>query len=182
MPRKATIRPAPAITLLVITKMSPIGVPTMTSVSMPGPAVDLDRAVLQVLVAVGAVAAEDAGEVRDLLRLVRVLLEHEERLEQEAVVALAAVQVELRAVEVDLEAVVLPLAHREQQVRVAVRQVLGVDHRHAVGEVERAVAGVRDQRDGADDDRVVAGAEADQRDRRSVVGEHRVVAAERVDR
>ena len=151
MPRKLTIRPAPAITLLVTTKTSPIGVPTMTSVSVPGPPLIATGRVLEVLVAVRAVAAEDLREVRDLLRVVGVLAQHEERLEQEAVVARAAVEVELRAVEVDLEVVVPALAEHEQEGRVAVRDVVGVGDRHALRELERAVARVRDQRHGADD-------------------------------
>src|SRR5260221_11115573 len=36
-PRKLTMRPEPAITLDVITKVSPSGTPTTTSVTSPGP-------------------------------------------------------------------------------------------------------------------------------------------------
>ena len=85
-----------------------------TIVSMPGPPLMNDRGVLHVVVAVVAAAAEEAREVRDLVRVVGVLLEDEERLEQEAVVAGAAVQIQHAAVVVDLEVVVLAVAEDEE--------------------------------------------------------------------
>ena len=147
-----------------------------------GAAVDLDRAVLDVLVAVRALAAEERGQVRDVVRIVRVLLQREERLQEEAVVAVAAVRVDLRSVVVDLEGVVLVLAQDEERRRVPVRHVVDVGDGHAVGELERAVAGIGDQRNGADDDVVVAAAGFDHRRHRRVVREDLVGAAERVDR
>ena len=142
-------------------------------------AVDEHRRVLEVVVAVRPSAAEEIRQVRHILRVVRILAQHEERLEQEAVVPAAAVQPQLGPVVVDLEAVVLVLAGDEQRRGVAVGHVLGVGHRHAVRELERAVARVRDQRHGADDDLVVPRAEGDDRRRRRVVRQHAVVAAER---
>ena len=143
-------------------------------------AVDEHRRVLEVVVAVVAGAAEEAREVGDLIRVVGVLLEDEERLEQEAVVAAAAVEVQHAAVVVDLEVVVLAVAEDEQVGGVAVRHVRRVGDRHAVRELERAVAGVGDRRHGADDDLVVAAAHVDDRDDGGVVREHRVGAAEEV--
>ena len=146
-----------------------------------GAAVDLHGPVLEVAVPVAPRAAEDVGQVRDLVRIGRVFLEDEERLEQEAVVPLATVQVELGAVEVDLELVVLRLAQDEHDVGVAVGQVLGVDHRHAVREFQGAIAGVGNQRNGADGDGVVTVAEVHDGGGGGVVGEQPVVAAESVD-
>ena len=146
-----------------------------------GAAVDEHRRVLQVVVAVVARAAEQVREVGDLVRVVRVLAQDQEGLEQEAVVAGAAVQVELAAVVVDLEAVVLAVAEHEQRGGVAVRHVLGVRHRDALGVLERAVSAVRDERHRADDELVVAAAHVDDRHRGGVVGAHAVGAAQRVD-
>ena len=147
-----------------------------------GAAVDLHGRVLHVLVAVHARAAEERREVRDVRRVERILAKRDEGLEQERVVAVAAREVEARAVVVDLERVVLAPADRVERAGVAVRHVLGVGDRHAVGELEGAVARVRDERHGADGQMVVAAAEIDDRRDGGVVGEHGVVAAERVDR
>ncbi len=145
-------------------------------------AVDFDRRILKVFVAVEAGAAEERGEVGHIVRIIGVLLQHEEGLEQEAVVARAAVEEELGLVVIDLEAVVLVGAEDIQIGRVAVGHVLGVGHRNAFGELEGAVALVGNQRDGADQDFVVAAAHVYHGDAGGVVAEHAVVAGEGVDR
>ncbi len=146
-----------------------------------GAAVDLHRRVLQVLVAVRAGAAEQSREVRDRVRVVRVLLEDEERLQQERVVTLVSGEIQHPAVVVDLEVVVLRTADHEHRRAVPVRHVRGVGHGHAVRELERPVARVGHERHGADDDAVVAAAHVDQRDHGRVVRQDVVVAAERED-
>ena len=71
-----------------------------------GAAEDVDRGVLQILVAVVAGPAEEPGEVGDRGRVAGVVREDEERVDDERVVVLLAEQEKLRRVVIDLEAIV----------------------------------------------------------------------------
>ncbi len=123
------------------------------------PAVDLYRAVLKVAITVVSLAAEELGQVGYLLRIVHVLSEDKERLEQKSVVAASAVQVKLCTVVVDLEPVVLVLAHYKHHVGVSVGQVFSIYYGHALRILERAVSCVRLERHCSDNHFVIAGTE-----------------------
>ena len=146
-----------------------------------GAAVDDHRCVLHVLVAVRARAAEQGRQVRDEVGLIRVLLQLQERVDQERVVARVTGEVQQPDVVVDLEVVVLRAAEHVERSAVAVRHVGGVCDRNTVRILERPVARVRNQRHRADDDAVVARTEVDDRGDRGVVGENVVIATERED-
>ena len=145
-------------------------------------AVDRHRRVLHVLVAVRALATEQARQVADLVRPVGVLLQRQEGVDDEGVVVVATGEVERGDVVVDLELVVLRLAKHIQREAVAVAHVLHIGNRHALGVFEVLVALVRDLRHGADDDVVVTPAHLDHGQHRRVVDKDRIIAIASADR
>ena len=141
------------------------------------PAVDLYGAVLEVAVTVVALPAEQPGQVGDLIRIIHILPEDKERLEQKSVVTAAAVQIKLCTVVVDLEPVVLVLAHYKHHIRVSVGQVLGIYYRYTFWILECAISGIWFKRYGSNNNLIIARTEVYYHNGGCVVGEHKVVAA-----
>ena len=146
-----------------------------------GSAVDLHGCVLDIVVAVFAAAAKERCEIGDFVLVLGVLAQDEEGLEQEAIVPISAVEIQHCAVVVHLEAVVLVAAKDGERGRVSVGEIVGIDDRYSIRELERTVAGIGLQRNGRDRDIVVARTHVDDGVNHRVVRQECVRARESVD-
>ena len=148
----------------------------------PRAAKDVDRGILQIDVPVGPAAAEQPRQVTDRGRVVRVVVQHQEGVDDERVVTLLTEQEDFRGVVVDFEQIVLRAAVDVQRCRGAAGHVDDVGNRDARGIVEIRIAPVGNGRDVADRDQIVARTRLDDRLDRRVVGGDDVPAAQCPDR
>ena len=137
---------------------------------------------MQVAVAVVATAAEQARQVGDRGRIVRVLVQHQVGVDDEGVVVLLAKQVERGGVVIDLEVVVTEAAEEIGRCRHTAGEVAEVDDGDAGRVLGIGLTAVGHLRHRADLDLVIAATCLDHRDHRGVVGGDRVVAAEAAHR
>ena len=119
-------------------------------------AVDGDRSIFEVGVAVASHPSEEVGKVCDLFVIIRILTENEEGLEEETIITATTVEVNLSAVEIHLKGVVLTTTVDVELIGSSIGEILGIGDRDTLREFESAVPDIRDKRHGANDDLVIS--------------------------
>ncbi len=140
-----------------------------------GSAVYFNRGILQVIIPVCTRSAEQFGQVGHLIGIVRILLQHQECLQQEGVIPRPSVQIQPCPVVVDFHTVILAFSENEQGRGVAIGHIVGICNRHAFGVLQIPVAGIRNERHGSHNDLVITAAHVNHGNHGRIVREKGII-------